>query len=231
MSSIDFRPVPERVRRQAYARLALAGPEVLRPRELAEAAGTPSEQVTSDHPDEVALFTALVIEAYQEMGAHAEQGADQARAARHSLLEQWKSACRHVRVWAQANPEKYALIWGPPRPGYSAPPETMVVGARTAVILINLLRMAEESGSLTGRRPEDPPLSAGMLRNVENLGNGLLAGLPNPVIARMLVAWTQFLGMVSFAVYGHVQGFADDPDGFFDYAADSMGRFVGLPAN
>lgn len=231
MNGIHFQPVQDRIRQQAYARLALVGPDVLRPQDLAEAAGVPTSEVTSRHRDESTLFTALVIEAYQEMGANAEDGADRARAEQRGLLEQWKSACRQVRIWAQANPEKYALIWGPPRPGYSAPPETMVVGARTAVILINLLRRAQEAGRLTERRGDDPPLSTGMLRNVENLGNGLLAGLPQTVIARMLVAWTQFLGMVSFAVYGHVQGFAEEPEEFFDYAADSMGRFVGLPAD
>ncbi|GGM16900.1 MULTISPECIES: TetR-like C-terminal domain-containing protein [Micromonospora] len=231
MNGIQSQSVPDLIRQQAYARLALVGPEVLRPQDLAAAAGVPAEEVTSLHPDESTLFTALVIEAYQEMGAHAEGGAEQARAEQRGLLEQWVSTCRQVRIWAQANPEKYALIWGPPRPGYSAPPETMLVGARTAVILINLLRRAQEAGRLTERRDDDPQLSVGMLRNVENLGNGLLAGLPQPVIARMLVAWTQFLGMVSFAVYGHVQGFAEEPDEFFDYAATSMGRFVGLPAD
>jgi len=53
-------------------------------------------------------------------------------------------------------------------------------------------------------------------------------GLRHDVIARLLVAWTQLLGAVSFAVWGHVQGFASDPDAFFEYATESMGRYVGL---
>lgn len=72
-------------------------------------------------------------------------------------------------------------------------------------------------------------MSEGMSRNVAALGEGMLSGLPPAVIARMLVAWTQLLGMVSFAVYGHVQGFAADPDAFFDHAAAAMGHYVGLP--
>jgi hypothetical protein len=127
-----------------------------------------------------------------------------------------------VRIWAQAHPERYTLIWGPPLPAYSAPPETMIAGARTALVLTGIVRHSV--------RPvgDDTVFTGGMADNVQTLANGMLAGLRHDVIARLLVAWTQLLGAVSFAVWGHVQGFASDPDAFFEYATESMGRYVGL---
>ncbi|WP_434739565.1 TetR-like C-terminal domain-containing protein [Micromonospora sp. SH-82] len=230
MNSADTRVqhVPEDIKREAYRRLALSGPEVLDPPSIAESLGLPREDVLAQFPNSAALLTALVMRAYEAMGASAEKGAADARKKGLGSLAEWESACQGMRVWAQANPAQFTLIWGPPRPGYSAPPESVVVGARAAVVLVDILRQATKAGRVSAAQPGEPATSAGMRRNVQNLSHGMLAGLPDDVIARLLVAWTQLLGMIGFAVYGHVNGFAEDPDAFFDHAATAMGRFVGL---
>ncbi|WP_018252048.1 TetR/AcrR family transcriptional regulator [Salinispora mooreana] len=215
----------ERIKQTAHRHLVEQGPAGLEAGTLALAAGLTVEQLRTHFPDRADLLTAMVLDAYNAMGDGAENGARQSGG---SPLDRWVAACRAIRIWAQADAERYALIWGPPIAGYSAPPETMVAGARAAQVLIGLLREAAESGQLRDH-PQDPPMSEGMSRNVAALGEGMLSGLPPAVIARMLVAWTQLLGMVSFAAYGHVQGFAADPDAFFDHAAAAMGHYVGLP--
>jgi len=216
-----------RVKNEAYARLARPGTAGLPLASIAADLDVPQAEVQRCFSDPAQLLTSMILDAYRDMGDHAERGAQ--AAADEGLLGQWSSTCREIRKWAQDNPERYALIWGPPQPDYSAPAETMVVGARAAAVLVGLLRQAHQAGTLS--IADEPPMSDGMEQNVSALANGFLAGIPHSTISRTLIAWTQLLGMVSFSVYGHVQGFAADPDAFFDHAAEAMGRFVGLPAN
>ncbi|GHG49221.1 TetR-like C-terminal domain-containing protein [Streptomyces griseocarneus] len=195
---------------------------------VAGASGIELARLREHFPDEEALLTALILDAYNAMSDSAEAGAARAAAAGAGLLERWVAVCAGVRDWALAHPDEYALIWGQPVPGYSAPPETMAAGARTVLALIAILRDAQKEGRLT-EHADGAPLSEGMLRNAESLAAGLLEGLPHSTIARMLVIWTQLHGMVGFEVYGHIAGVAADPAAFFEHAAASMGEFVGLP--
>ncbi|MFY1634227.1 TetR/AcrR family transcriptional regulator [Solwaraspora sp. WMMB335] len=223
----DGLKVADQVKSEAYTRLARKGTAALPLANIAADLKVDPAEVHRHFSDPAHLLTAMILDAYQDMGDAAEYGAKQAVG--HGPLSQWVATCRSIREWAMANPERYVLIWGPPQPDYSAPAETMVVGARAATILISLLRQAHDAGTLTVF--DDPTMSEGMQRNVDALAEGFLAGLPPTTIARTLVAWTQLLGMVSFSVYGHVQGFAADPNAFFDHAAAAMGRFVGLTAS
>ncbi|GGY33390.1 WHG domain-containing protein [Streptomyces anulatus] len=175
-----------------------------------------------------ALLTAIILDAYHAMGDSAEHGARQAQEGGGGYLERWLGVCRGVRTWAVANPLHFALVWGPPLKDYDAPVETMEAGGRTPVALIAIVREAVEAGALRDHALT-PPLDDAMLRNVEILSSSISAGLPDIVIARMNIAWTQLLGMSGFAVYGHIAGVAADPVAFFDHAASAMGEYVGLP--
>ncbi|MHB1877376.1 MAG: TetR-like C-terminal domain-containing protein, partial [Streptosporangiaceae bacterium] len=53
-------------------------------------------------------------------------------------------------------------------------------------------------------------------------------GVPAPVVARGLIAWTQLFGMISFELFGQFVGTADPADEFFGYAVDQMATLVGL---
>ncbi|WP_411105017.1 TetR-like C-terminal domain-containing protein [Streptomyces sp. cmx-4-9] len=196
---------------------------------LAEDAGVDVTTAHEVYPGEWDLLTDLVLDAYHAMGAAAEHtAAPGGPAPRQDPLTRWVEVCRNVRRWALDHPHEYALIWAAPVPGYSAPPETMAAGARTVLALLATLHQAQEAGTLA-THAGDPELSEGMRRNVEPLTSGLLAGLPDPVVARMLTAWTQLHGMLGFEVYGHIAGVAADPEAFYVHAATSMGAYVGLP--
>lgn len=218
-----------RMKAEAVRRLADRQFVDLDTQAVARGAGLEPAAAQQLFPDEEALLTALILDAYHGMGESAENAEAAAGAAGAGLLDRWTAIWQGVRSWALANPEEYVLIWGRPVPGYSAPPETMAAGARTVVALVGILREAQKDGVLIGDRPGEPPLSEGMSRNAEALAGGLLEGLPLSVVARMLVVWTQLHGMVGFEVNGHIAGVAADPAAFFDHAAAAMGEFAGLP--
>jgi hypothetical protein len=192
---------------------------------LAGAAGLDAGAVREIFPKDDDLLTALVLDAYNAMSDGAEAAAERASGARP--IDRWVAICLGVREWAMAHRNEYALIWGQPVPGYEAPPETMAAGARTVLALLAVVRDAMAGGQFAEPAGE-PRLSPAMAANVAPLAEGLLAGLSEHTIARMLVIWTQLHGMLGFEVYGHIAGVAGDPEAFFVHAAHSMGVYVGI---
>src|SRR5829696_3238076 len=55
------------------------------------------------------LLTALIIDAYDALGAAAEKA--EAAVDRDDLPGRWLATCHGVRDWALANPHEYALIY------------------------------------------------------------------------------------------------------------------------
>ncbi|MET8613451.1 MULTISPECIES: TetR-like C-terminal domain-containing protein [Streptomyces] len=214
---------------EAGRRLAARHQVDLDPSGLARDAGLDPASIAERFPDRDSLLTDLVLAAYNAMGDSAERAAADAEKAGADLLGRWVATCEGVREWALAHPEEYVLIWGRPVPGYDAPPETMVAGARTVLVLLGLVREALAAGTLAVDHVPMPELSEGMARTIEPLSQGMLSGLPTPVITRMLVIWTQLHGMVGFEVNGHIAGVAADPAAFFTHAATAMGQYIGLP--
>lgn len=230
-----FADVSAAMREAAVGRLPLRRGVDLDLESLAREAGVDPGDARKAYPGEWDLLTDLVLSAYNAMGDAAERQSDAPAEATGSAsvpsgshLARWVEVCLNVRRWALDHPDEYALIWAAPVPGYSAPPETMAAGARTVLALLATLHQAKEAGVLAPHA-EDPALSQGMRRNVEPLTTGLLAGLPDPVVTRMLTAWTQLHGMLGFEAYGHIAGVAADPEAFFVHAATAMGVHVGLP--
>src|SRR5689334_6273551 len=76
------------------------------------------------------LLTALIIDAYDAVGAAAERAVRDVPGHTEKLV----AVGLAVREWALAEPHQWALIYGSPVPGYQAPPDT--IGPATRVILL-----------------------------------------------------------------------------------------------
>ena len=84
------------------------------------------------------LLTALILDAYNALGAAVEaadrgvveaaDGRDAAPRVDALALAGWP--CHAVRDWALAAPHEYALIYGSPVPGYQAPQDTVPAATR-----------------------------------------------------------------------------------------------------
>lgn len=169
------------------------------------------------------LLTALVIDAYNDLGAAAESAV--AQHAADEPLRQWLAACRAVRVWALGNPHAYALIYGTPVPGYRAPVDTIGPAARVGLSLANIVAEASRSGRL-----ETPSgtVSEAVGRDADVLAEQLELDLPRMVTAALIAAWAQLFGLVSFELFGQFENVVTARDQFFDRAAQSLGESVGL---
>jgi AcrR family transcriptional regulator len=173
-------------------------------------------------PSRDELLTRLIVDAYDQLGAAAEEADDPAAAA----LDRWLAVCRAVRAWARAHPHEYALLYGTPVPGYQAPPDTVPAATRVGAVLGRILGDAARAGELpdgTGER--DPGL-------VSDDAVAVLGGdhpaLDETVRVRALLAWSSIYGAISFELFGHFVGSVEDGDRFFDRAMTELAGLMGL---
>jgi AcrR family transcriptional regulator len=156
------REIKEEARRQ----LSVSGADGLSLRAVARSLGMVSSALYRYFPSRDNLLTALIIDAYNAVGAAAEAAAGAAAeaaaggpaggpaggaaggAASGDACGRWAAACRAVRGWALANPHEYALIYGSPVPGYQAPADTVGPAARVPLAFLSVLRDAAEHGVL-----------------------------------------------------------------------------------
>ncbi|MHA6619742.1 TetR/AcrR family transcriptional regulator [Pseudonocardia sp. DLS-67] len=171
-----------------------------------------------------ALLTALITDAYDELGAAAE--AAEAAVDPPDLRARWMALCRAVRHWALAHPAEYALLYGTPVPGYAAPADTAPPASRVVVALV---RVAAEAQGSPGE-PVGPALHADLDR--------IVAAAPGPppdvrpgdrAVLAGLAAWSQLFGLVSFEVFGRLAEMFADPAGHFDHQMQTMADLAGLP--
>jgi AcrR family transcriptional regulator len=205
----------------ARTQLATVGAAGLSLRAVARELGMASSAMYRYFPSRDELLTRLIIDGYDALGETAEQADDPSATPR----QRWLAVCRAVRAWARAHPHEYALLYGSPVPGYSAPRDTVPAAARVGLALGRVLSDAARAGVL----PEAAGTPTGTVSPdlVEALG-GDQPGLDDRVRARALLAWSGLFGAVSFELFGHFVGSVTDVDAFFDDAMSDLAGLIGL---
>ena len=206
----------------ARRQLAEVGAAALSLRAVAREVGMVSSAVYRYFPSRDELLTRLIIDGYDALGAAAEAADDLGAAPR----ERWLAVCRAVRSWALAHPHEYALLYGSPVPGYSAPRDTVPAAARVAVVLGAVLGDAARSGLLPeGSGERDPGLISDETATV--LG-GEHPAIDEDVRVRALLAWSSLYGHLNFELFGHLVGSVTDLDRYFDRAMGDLAALIGL---
>jgi AcrR family transcriptional regulator len=206
----------------ARRQLGEVGAAALSLRAVARDVGMVSSAVYRYFPSRDELLTRLIIDGYDALGAAAEAADDPAA----TPVERWLRVCRAVRTWALAHPHEYALLYGSPVPGYSAPTDTVPAAARVGVVLGRILGDAARAGALpesTGGR------NTGL---VSDDAAAVLGGdhpaLDESVRVRALLAWSSVYGTISFELFGHFVGSIEDGDRYFDVAMTDLAHLIGL---
>ncbi len=206
----------------ARRQLAEVGAAALSLRAVAREVGMVSSAVYRYFPSRDELLTRLIIEGYDDLGAAAEV-ADEPTA---PSATRWLAVCRAVRAWALAHPHEYALLYGSPVPGYSAPEDTVAAASRVGVVLGRILGDAARTGDLPPAAGErDPGL-------VSDAAIAVLGGehpaLDETVRVRALMAWSTLFGTISFELFGHFVGSVEDGDRYFDRVMTDLAALIGL---
>ena len=206
----------------ARRQLAEVGAAALSLRAVAREVGLVSSAVYRYFPSRDDLLTRLIIDGYDALGAAAEAADRPDEAPR----ERWLAVCRAVRAWALAHPHEYALLYGSPVPGYTAPRDTVPAASRVGVLLGRILGDAARDGLLpAGTGDRDPSLISDDAAAV--LG-GDHPAIDDTVRIRALMAWSSVYGTLSFELFGHFVGSVEDGDRYFDRAMTELAALIGL---
>ncbi|MER6782801.1 MULTISPECIES: TetR/AcrR family transcriptional regulator [unclassified Streptomyces] len=213
------------IKDEARRMLAAEGAAKLSLRAVARELGMVSSALYRYFPSRDELLTALIVDAYDSVGAAAEQADARAHAGGAAPRERWTAVCEAVRAWALDHPHEYALIYGSPVPGYSAPVDTIAPASRVGNTLIGIVRAAH-----SGRGLALPPLPAALRPEAVRMTADFAEGLPPEVTAALVAAWAQLVGLISFELFGQFNRVVEDRAAFFAHAADQLAHAVGLPA-
>lgn len=207
----------------ARARLADAGPGELSLRAVARDVGMVSSAVYRYFPSRNDLLTALLIEAYDELGVAAEQ-ADDAVTNRDDHERRWMQTCRAARTWAIAHPHDYALLYGSPVAGYAAPQDTVTPATRVIVRLATIVIAAASTDNPVSSEHSFPfgPAVQGAVDAIAELGGPAADQVPAETVGRTLMAWSTIFGTISFELWGHLVGSISDHDAYFDAVASRL---------
>ncbi|MYY05551.1 MULTISPECIES: TetR/AcrR family transcriptional regulator [unclassified Streptomyces] len=225
------------IKDEARKQLAAEGAAKLSLRAVARELGMVSSALYRYFPSRDDLLTALIVDAYDAIGEAAERahrttaGTTDTPASPGTGLARWVAVARAVRDWALAHPHEYALIYGSPVPGYTAPQDTIAPAARVGLVLIAVVEEAHRAEGLAlppladELRPEAERLAAEL---TADLTPDLTSGLAPAVAAPLVAAWAQLFGLISFEVFGQFNRVVEAREVFFRHAVTELARTVGL---
>ncbi|AKZ54206.1 putative TetR-family transcriptional regulator [Streptomyces ambofaciens ATCC 23877] len=209
------------IKDEARAQLAAEGAAKLSLRAVARELGMASSALYRYFPSRDDLLTALIIDAYNSLGEAAETAHE--AAAGTGPIRRWTAVCEAVRTWALAHPHEYALIYGSPVPGYSAPADTIPAAARVAYVFLGIVRDAHRGPGLA-----KPPLPAELRPEAHRMAADLAPDLPPETVTAFVAAWAELFGLVGFEVFGQFNRVVEDREAFFRHAAERLAHAVGL---
>jgi AcrR family transcriptional regulator len=219
------------IKRLAVEQLERDGAAALSLRAIARELGMVSSAIYRYFPGRDELLTALIVDAYDELGATAEVAV--AQVLDEPARTQWLVAGAAARSWALANPARYALIFGSPVPGYVAPSDTIGPATRVTAVLTDLLRRGIETGEIElaggdNAAPEQD-LSPSALAQMAALVQRSGLDLPPEIMVPAIGAWVQLFGLISFELFGHFNQVIDDPDAWFVHELHRQATLLHLP--
>ncbi|WP_159765806.1 TetR/AcrR family transcriptional regulator [Streptomyces sp. HM190] len=209
------------IKDEARRQLAAEGAAKLSLRAVARELGMVSSALYRYFPSRDELLTALIIDAYDSLGEAAE--AAYAKVRGESPARQWVVVCEAVREWGLARPHEYALIYGSPVPGYTAPSTTVPAAARVGLLLIGIVRDAHQDKGVAQWK-----LPAELRPEARRMAEDLAPDLPPAVVVVLIGVWAQLFGLVNFEVFGQFNRVVEDRETFFRHAAGQLAHHVGL---
>jgi AcrR family transcriptional regulator len=178
----------------------------------------------ADHDE---LLTALIIDAYDNLGRTVAEARD--TVGENDIGGRWQAAAEAYRRWAAREPPQFALIFGLPVPGYVAPEEgpTTEAASRAMSQLAELFAEAHQTGKLRHAliREVEPALG----ECVE--GDPKLGEIPAENFQAMLHAWASLHGFTCLEAFNHLNWLEPEArDALFRAQVRLAAKAAGLPA-
>jgi len=206
----------------ARRHMAEQGSAALSLRAIARELGMVSSAIYRYFPSRDDLLTALIVDAYDAVAEVAEQA--DAAAQRRGVGTRWVAVAGAIRAWAAAHPAEYGLIYGSPVPGYQAPADTIAPALRVSMVFINLVADGARSGEIVAGG--SVPMPRTVHADLAAMRAAVAPDVPDQVLSRALLVWTQLFGAITFELFGHLHNVIHDYDGFFDVQMRRSAAFL-----
>jgi AcrR family transcriptional regulator len=169
------------------------------------------------------LLTALIIDAYDAVGAAAERAVAAEPAA--DGVQRLVTVGLAVRDWALADPHQWALIYGSPVPGYQAPQDTIGPATRVILLIAGIVRDAYGEGRISPQEPISGRYAEELAAVAEQFG----PDIPPRLIGAAMSAFIHLCGAISAELFGQLNNSVDDDRrGFFEFQMRGAASFIGL---
>lgn len=211
----------------AWRQIADQGAPALSLRQIAKEMGMTAPALYRYYESRDALVTALIVDAYTSLGAALEKARKEAKAS--AAAGRIRSVGMVYRDWALGHPQRYALIFGTPIPGYQAPMEiTQPAAAGAMQPLVAELLAAHQSGE-THFAEAGMALSPSLKEQFAGWGKSMDLDLPAELLYAALLAWSRIHGIVSLELDHHFESMIGEADNFFRSELDNLLRLLGIP--
>ncbi len=210
------------IKTEARRQLATEGATGLSLRAVARELGMVSSGIYRYVASRDELLTMLIIDAYDALGEEVERAAT----VRRPPAARFLAAARAIRSWAVEHPHEYALLYGSPVPGYAAPEDTIGPASRTTLALLGIVGDAHRRGLVSpvhGAR-----VGRGLASDLDAARVAAGIDLPDDVFVRVVAAWTQLFGLVSFELFGQTRNVIEHHDELFEATVSRMAAFIGM---
>ena len=208
----------------AMRQIAAEGPVALSLRAVARELGMTPPALYRYYPSRDDLVTALIIDAYNSFGDALEAARESCAADDHA--GRFRAVCHSYFRWARNNPQPYALIFGPPAPGYHLAEAAYPAARRGFLALLETLGAALAAGRSAEVRMDDLPAGLGaQYAALEAVGMPYGAA----AIHLALTTWSAMHGVTALALHGSLDSFLGGAiEDFVDSRIDRMTRELGV---
>jgi AcrR family transcriptional regulator len=213
---------------EARRQLGRYGAAALSLRAVARELGMVSSAVYRYVANRDELLTRLIVEAYDSLGDAAERAAASSVGA--SPVDRFVGVATAIRRWAHEHEHEYALVYGSPVPGYAAPEDTIAPAARVSLALAGVVVDAHRAGLVVRPDGPVPELSEALTADLRAVSGEIGPDLDVETTMRVMTAWSQVFGLVSFELFGQTQGLVHAHDDLFEATTRSMAAHIGLTA-
>jgi AcrR family transcriptional regulator len=175
------------------------------------------------------LLTALITDAFTELAQAVEQARDAVPT--DDVGGRLLAICQAFRRWALHEPQRLALVLGPPIPGYAAPADgpTTEAAHRAMAALKSVAHEALMADQL--RPPWLTDVGPALCADLAAADGADGPELSPAVVQSLMHAWSALHGFVSLEAFGHLTFHSEAArETLFVGLVRTIAGFVGLPA-
>ncbi len=198
-----------------------SGSTVLRFSDIAREMGMTAPALYRYFASRDELLTALIIDAYDDLRSSMVEARDALPA--HDVPGRLRALNQAYRLWARHEPERFALIFGLPAAGYTAPVDgpTTQAAHRTFAPYYQLAAVGDAQAQ-PRLGPVDVPVGEQFVKDIG-------VDVSPEMHVKLLVAWSALHGFTCLEAFNHLKWLGPDAtDALFDALQRSLVVSLGL---